>query len=668
MQLAGWLRSTLWRADDWRVALGHVLDGVRGDGARACDVGRAFEHIEPDRSKALDAYLAAHEAGAASALGSARRIAREIRAHGVLARLALDEADKTSDPNQRLAGAHAYIDAGEPQRAARTLAGIRSAPPAELERINGLRAACEGGLRDARGEVGRWLERAVDRNDVAAAMQAIRLSRLGNLPDEQQQRVLRVALDRFPNDEDIASRVEDHLIARGDADELLTFYKMRLALRQGARAWAEEVRGAATRLCVRGIAPGLGLRLLRKGLEHAYGAGLVDVPGHLAVWALLVEHARKVRATLELMGLAVDALRLPLQECDRLWLARFGLEVAWKDVGDTNAATAYAAIVLEVAPEHPMARQFVAAQDVPLDLDGESLDLEDEPRAAASSSRDDGDDPTVAELALSLVYLDEHGERFEEEAGVAARTAGLAAAAIQGAPFVPPSRMPTGLSAARPPAAAAAPPPAAAAKQTPEPRKAGVIPAWMSPTTAEIAAVSAEAVEAASEVVAAASASTTPAPPPLTLATAAAPPPSEHTAEPPKRITGPMIPTVALDALRRIGQRVRPPTRPPLPENARDRAARVVVPVDATVELDDGTTVAAVVRDISTTGLFLVLDTPLATGSEITLTLGLPSKDDPLSISRHRAWAKVVRAAGGGYGLVFLDPEPELVEAISALT
>jgi hypothetical protein len=57
MQLAGWLRSTLWRADDWRVALGHVLDGVRGDGARACDVGRAFEHIEPDRSRALDAYL-----------------------------------------------------------------------------------------------------------------------------------------------------------------------------------------------------------------------------------------------------------------------------------------------------------------------------------------------------------------------------------------------------------------------------------------------------------------------------------------------------------------------------------------------------------------------------------------------------------------------------------
>jgi hypothetical protein len=666
MQLAGWLRSTLWRADDWRVALGHVLDGVRGDGARACDVGRAFEHIEPDRSRALEAYLAAHEAGAAGALGSARRIAREIRAHGVLARLALDEADKSGDPNQRLAGAHSYIDAGEPQRAARTLAGIRGAPPAELERINGLRAACEGGLRDARGEVARWLERAVDRNDVAAAMHAIRLARVGNLPEDQQQRVLRVALDRWPNDEDISARVEDHLIGRGDADELLTFYKRRLAQRQGARAWAEEVRGAATRLCVRGIAPGLGLRLLRKGLEHAYGAGLVDVPGHLAVWALLVEHARKVRATLELMGLAVDGLRLPLPDCDRLWLAKFGLEVAWKDVGDTNAATAYAAIVLEVAPEHPMARQFVAAQDVPLDLEGDDnvLELEDEV-ADVAGKKDDGAEPTVAELALSLVYLDEHGERLEEEAGVAARTAGLAAAAIQGAPFVPPSKMPTGLSAAAPKAAAAPPPAALPPKETPEPRKAAVIPAWMSSNTAEIAAVGAEAVEATTEVVAAATASTTPAPPPLTPATATA---SEHTAEPPKRITGPMIPAVALDALRRIGQRVRPPTRPPLPDNARDRAARVVVPVDATVELDDGTTCAAVVRDISTTGLFLVLDAPLATGAEITLTLGLPSKDDPLSISRHRAWAKVVRAAGGGYGLVFLDPEPELVEAISALT
>jgi len=113
---------------------------------------------------------------------------------------------------------------------------------------------------------------------------------------------------------------------------------------------------------------------------------------------------------------------------------------------------------------------------------------------------------------------------------------------------------------------------------------------------------------------------------------------------------------------------VRPPSAPPRPENARDRATRVVVPVDATVELDDGSTVAAVVRDISTSGLFLHVLTALEIGAELALTLGLPGRDDALAISRHRAWAKVVRAGTGGFGLVFLDPEPDLVESIAALT
>jgi c-di-GMP-binding flagellar brake protein YcgR len=103
-----------------------------------------------------------------------------------------------------------------------------------------------------------------------------------------------------------------------------------------------------------------------------------------------------------------------------------------------------------------------------------------------------------------------------------------------------------------------------------------------------------------------------------------------------------------------------------VPLNARDRANRVVVPVDVTVELDDGSAVQAVVRDISTTGLFVVLLTTLEIDAEIKLELRIPSADD-LEVTRHLAWARVVRRGEGGYGLVFLDPAHELVEAILGL-
>ena len=483
------------------------------------------------------------------------------------------------------------------------------------DRVPSLRASLEG-QRDPSVDVARWFERAVTADDPGAACHTLRLARLGRLSEEQQGRLLRTSFDRWPGDDEVAAMVEEHLLRRGDPDELLTFYKLRLGTRPEARAWADEVRAIASRLCVRGIARGLALRLLRRGLDHAYAAGLTDVPGHLASWSLLADHARSIRATRELLPLAVTAMRLPLADADRLWLGRFGLEVVWGEARDAEAAAAYAAVVIELAPEHPDVREFVAAQDIDIDLD--LVEAEENAPAAGSA-----DDPAITELAMSLVYLDEHGGRAHEDAAVVARTSGLAAAAIAAeAPYPPPDE------AAR--------------------------PAWMSANTATMAAIGADAIEATEKALAE---------PKITATIPAAEPPPPVPASP-----TPVIPTAAMAALRRISTRLRTPSEPPLPAGARDRAERVVVPVDVTVELDDGRRVAAVVRDISTTGLFIVLGDALAIGAELTCELGLPSPDDPLATSRHRAWARVVRQGAGGYGLELLDPEPDLVEAITALT
>ncbi len=570
MQLGEWLRDRLWRADDWRQSLATALDEVRasGDAQRALEVGRALEHVEPDRRKALDAYLVACRGGhSAGAVSAARRVAREIRALGTYATLATDD----------WTAALAHLDADQPAPAQAALARARAARPGD-ERYASLLGALDGTTRDVRALCTRWIDRAVAADDPAHALIAARLARRA-APDEHA-RILRLALDRWPADDEVALLVEDLLIARGDPDELLTFYKLRLGTRQGAHAWADELRAASTRLCVRGVAPGLGLRLARRGLQHAYDAGLVDVPGHLASWAMLVDHARAVRASRELMPLAVTALRLPMSDIDRVWLARFGLEAAWRDAGDGEAARPYAAILAELAPDHPDLREYVHDQ-VQVDI---AID-------------DDVVDPDIADLALSLVFLDQHDVAH---AAVEQTTAAVAAPAP-----VPPARSPSVTAQAK--------------------------------TLVEVA----QGAVAAAEEVAVISSS----------------PPQ------PGAIS---IPSAAVSALRRIGARMRVPTTPPVPAGGKNRAARVVVPVDVTVELDDGRRVEAMVRDISTTGVFLLLDAHLGLGTDVTLELRLPA-EDALATTRHRAWGRVVRQGNGGYGLNFLDPDPELTDALAAV-
>jgi hypothetical protein len=652
MRLAAWLRDLVWLADDWRAALAATV-APAGKPGRGVELGQALELIEPDRRAALRVYRAV------GAHADALRIAREIGAHEIIAELALEEHERSGDAAALIAAANAWIDAGEAARAVRPLA--IAARTVRDERLSRLGAACLGELDDPRNEVGRQFERARAADDVAGGLAAIRLARACALPEEQLFKVLRAAFEHWPGDDGVAAQLEAFLLARGDPDELLVFYKQRLATKPEARAWADEVRAISSRLCVRGIAPGLGLRLARKGLEHAYDADVHEIPGHLATWAMLVEHARKVRATRELMPLAVHALRVSLPDDDRLWLARLGLGVAWRDAADADAATAFAAVVIELAPDHPDVRDFVDAQDIDVDIDVE-MD--------ASGSH------AVPELALSLVYLDEHGGRLEDIAESAKRSTGLAAATPPASPLAasPPAK-PVAAEVVATPAASAASPASAASSANAAVAAIAPSSAVAPPTAAAAAAASAPPTAAD---VAAAPQQPPPVAPPSTPATTAemkavageAVAATEAiTSKPvPTPPTGPIIPGTAIAALRRISARVRPPTAPMAPFGARGRAARVVVPVDVTVELADGRRVLAVVRDLSATGLYVVVAGTLAIGDEVRCDLGVPGTDG-LSISRHRAWARVVRKGdANGYGLELLDPEPDLVDAIRALT
>src|SRR5687768_3719194 len=124
--IAGWIRARLWRADDWCAALARLSEHVAADAspkgtARAIDLGRALELVDPDRRRALDMYMTAWRFGERTALDDAHRLAREVRAPAALAELALAEHAKSSEPAHLVAAATAWIDGGTPRMAVEPL-------------------------------------------------------------------------------------------------------------------------------------------------------------------------------------------------------------------------------------------------------------------------------------------------------------------------------------------------------------------------------------------------------------------------------------------------------------------------------------------------------------------------------------------------------------------
>lgn len=107
---------------------------------------------------------------------------------------------------------------------------------------------------------------------------------------------------------------------------------------------------------------------------------------------------------------------------------------------------------------------------------------------------------------------------------------------------------------------------------------------------------------------------------------------------------------------------------PPKPEPvaAAPRARRIAVPIDVRIILSDGRRVAGHSRDISTSGLFVLLDEELVVGTEYALELMLPSAE-PFMEDVHKARGRTVRRAEGGYGIELVDPAPEMVSVLATM-
>jgi hypothetical protein len=364
MRLADWIRASIWPHADWCAALRELCDRVTQESApsatRVSDLAEACELIDPDRRRALAMrQLAWQRSGNASALARSYELAREIGDHHAVAALGMAAHEVTHDASDLVTAGLAFLDGGLPARAEMALAKAAEARPQDDE-LRALLGMLRQEIRDPQAEISSWIARATRASGADSGrlyLQAARLARLAGL-DAIFARHLETAFQRG-RDASTSMLIEADLMARRRANDLLAFYRGQVESAGSDREWADLMRAAGTKLVLAKVQRGLALRMLRSGLEAAYRANLVDIPGHLASWDVLIRHAREARSTRELMPLVVEAMSQPLSEDARLFLARFGFDVTWREAHDREAARPYAAAIAEHLPTDAELHDFV---------------------------------------------------------------------------------------------------------------------------------------------------------------------------------------------------------------------------------------------------------------------------------------------------------------------
>ncbi|HEY4059524.1 MAG TPA: PilZ domain-containing protein [Kofleriaceae bacterium] len=595
MGIAAWIRERLWRADNWpaeltalRTTLAAAPKGPDTAG-KLLDLADATAYVDSDRGRALSLYLEAWRGGNAEARDKALALATTLRAHTTRGEIALSMENL-------LAAGSAFLDAGFPELAADPLQKFANARPAganavseaaRLESVRPLLAIASHHKFDGEREVAEALARAQSVPGANAAplyLNAVRLARLANLP-EKLPSLLAAATRACGDDDSIAAQIELRLFEVNDADSLLAHYRSRFEKAATRAVYVERVRAAGVELIARGLQPGLGLRLLRMSLEHAYEEKLPTIESHIAAWELLVAHAKAQHSTVDLVSLIVSAMAAPLSEDDAVYLSRLGLEIVWRDAGDTLAAQPYAAMALDFVPDHPLANELVKVI---------------EPGAMSPAL-------AAATQPLPMIELVE----LPPEPQIKIST--------------PSTKMP---ALARP-----APAPAPAAS-TPPAKSTSRIPVFDQGQVKRVEAPISMATPSAKRISG-------------RLALLTPPPPRTTTL---KRDVSP-FPVVAEKSV------------PP----GEARAKRVVVPIDCVVELPDASFFSTVLRDVSTSGAFIVTKRKLEIEAIVTLEMRVPGAT-PASTASFTAKARVARRTEVGYGLQYVDPSKDLVAAIEAAT
>ena len=611
MPIASWMLPVLWREPDWPVALTRLADELPVGAPRAAlELAEAFEYVEPDRRPSIHCYELAGPDHAARACV----LAIELGWWSAAARLA---AIARTSP---LYEAELWWEAGEHRLAQLALAGVRT--DQRGPRGDALHALLAG--RDLSREESARGKAASGEEAAHAHMMAARFARAFGREDEVPAH-LEAALAAYPHHHVAAAHLLARAVADADPDHVQRFLKLRLA-DLDATAWIDATRACALALLATEHHRGFGLRLLRFALERTYQLAHTDIPGHLAMWGVLAQRAAADGTRLELLPLAVTALDVLEDPVDRVWIAALAAEISLRDGNHPVVAGAYAEIVAEHAPAHPILRELVSKVAV----SRARTAVPEAAVAAAVAAEESGElavevdlDGVYAEAAASAT-LEVDDVAMIESFAIADIVAAANTAAVEPVPEpVPEPAPPPDPPPPPPPVAPVVPPKLETARPlariTPVARPASMVKDGSAPKTGGLPKL----------------------------------PPVPKPAEP------------VLAALR-VPNRPNVPPKPADPPNAKVRARRIAMSIDVRLYPDGGSRIDAHTRDISSSGVFVLTEAKLAIGSALAIELLLPGKE-AFTEEEHRARARVVRRGDGGYGLEIIEPVADLVLAIEKL-
>jgi hypothetical protein len=646
--IAPWIFELLRRERDWRAALPRIanhLSELPEDRVRAgLELGAAYEHVEPDRYHAILAYQLA---GPQRDNGRSRTLALEIGWWQAEGRLAAVELAATSSPEALIAACRSLIDDGKADAARRLCEENPAAAKQSAVAAAGLLAEIEGRHADWKtfaGAAKKLAGRAAAETFVGAA----RLARAAGAKDWGRQ--LEAALEADPQHRVAAAMLMD--LAVESEDDKLVFDLMRVrCLGLDGVEYSEAVRWIATRLLLADPAhhAGMGRRLAKVAIERAYAAGVTEIPGHIALWTLLDATAAQDGTRTELLPLIMKGLDGAIPDFDRTWLAALGATIC-HDAGNAETARAYAAIVAQHAPSHPIVRELLAEAEAEVEEDlSDSLEL----------LEDDAQTPPVEsllpdDLELGHMWTGEGAPRpvptVDSGPVLDPRFIDVSVRALDDGPERPAAR-----------ARAPAPKPVAAtvAKPVPPPteppvRSTTIDEEWdvdekLFPRRRRSTKIS----EVLEPILATKSEAPAPAPAPAP----ASPPAPVPVAAP----TPSLIPTAAMKVLQQAGT-PRPLPKLPTPPNPKPRAERHAVAVDV-VLVHEGKTIHAHTRDLSATGFFAITSLEVAIGTILRCELRVPLPGEVAS-KRFTTRAKAMRRDATGVGFSLVEAPSDLLAAI----
>lgn len=376
------LRSQLWQARDWvgpvaQRASAFLEEEATTSAEDVLELARLAEAVVPERRIAISLYRKAYVLEAhPSSVARARLLAQELGDFALVADLAGLEHTQRREPRLLVVQALALLDADESRAAVAPLSRCLALFPNDSV-LPLLHRAASGDTAMLAVEIHKLEAEAAKEVRIVRAgllLQAARLSRMREGHDADTLALLMQAFDAYASDESVFALLENRLIEDQDLRRLANLYRIRAELAASKGRDVEVYRRAGSRLLVNASSKGLGLRLLREGIEVIYRRELAEDSSLIAMLTLVVAELIESRAVPGAVRLLAKALAHPRSDDEVMWIVNNGIALAKGDIALVRTTAVFQALRDRVFANNP---EYQPANEEALEA-GALSEIEDE--------------------------------------------------------------------------------------------------------------------------------------------------------------------------------------------------------------------------------------------------------------------------------------------------